>query len=247
MGQSLSGGTLILPETGERITYTVTHRARVTRRMHLELDAEGGLQVTVPGHWSPQQTQQLLLQHLPGVQRFINQARQQQLPALSWSEGAQHLLHGRSMILQLQDQPRRGIAVSVAGDTLLISGPQLDSGRVRTALRAFYHREASTHFRARLEYHQQRAPWARGRALRLALRRMRRTWGTCNREGVIRLNTHLIKAPTTLQDYVICHELCHLRQMNHSAAFYALQESICPDWRAFRERLRAQGHHFLQE
>ncbi len=246
MDQSLNGGTLLLPATGERIAYTVTHRARVTRRMHLGLDAAGDLLVTVPRNWPLQQVHELLLLHLPGIQRSLSRLREQQLPPLRWRDGAQHLFQGQLLALQLQQRPGRGVQVTIAGDRLLISGERLDSDRVQAAMGAFYHRAASAKFACRLQHHQQRAPWAQGRPLRLALRRMRRTWGTCNHEGVIRLNTHLIKAPTPQLDYVICHELCHLREMNHSTAFYALQSELYPDWQAQRQALKTQGHRYLQ-
>jgi predicted metal-dependent hydrolase len=80
---------------------------------------------------------------------------------------------------------------------------------------------------------------------------MRRTWGTCrllgDGRGVIRLNTHLVKAPPRCLDFVIGHELCHLQEMNHGPDFYRLQEAICPDWRDLRDELRERGHHYTQE
>ena len=76
---------------------------------------------------------------------------------------------------------------------------------------------------------------------------MKRTWGTCSREGVIRLNTHLVKAPPEALDYVIAHEVCHLREMNHGRAFYELQDGLYPDWKTQRQHLRDHGHQYTQE
>jgi predicted metal-dependent hydrolase len=70
---------------------------------------------------------------------------------------------------------------------------------------------------------------------------MRSQWGSCSIDGKISLNTHLIKAPVTLVDYVILHELCHLRHHNHSKRFYALMSRYMPNW----ERRRAQLDRFL--
>jgi hypothetical protein len=62
---------------------------------------------------------------------------------------------------------------------------------------------------------------------------------------VIKLNTHLIKAPLALIDSVIAHELCHLEEMNHGRAFYRLLENLNPNWYQDRTRLRAEGFIYL--
>ena len=64
-------------------------------------------------------------------------------------------------------------------------------------------------------------------------------WGSCNSRREVRLAWRLVKAPPELVDYVICHELAHLRHMNHSAAFWAEVARQCPDFRALRARLFA--------
>ena len=63
-------------------------------------------------------------------------------------------------------------------------------------------------------------------------------WGSCSSKGNINLNLNLMRVPTELQDYVILHELCHLKHMNHSPEFHALLESICPGHRELQRRLR---------
>ena len=79
----------------------------------------------------------------------------------------------------------------------------------------------------------------------MRLRKMKRTWGSCTARGMITLNPHLIRAPRLCIDYVIAHELCHLQEMNHSKAFYALQESLYPAWREAKAQLRARSHIYL--
>jgi predicted metal-dependent hydrolase len=74
---------------------------------------------------------------------------------------------------------------------------------------------------------------------------MKRTWGSCSSSGVITLNPHLVKAPPDCIDYVVAHEICHLREHNHSRAFYDLQDQLYPQWRAAKTRLKTQGHRYL--
>ena len=64
-------------------------------------------------------------------------------------------------------------------------------------------------------------------------------WGSCSRKGNINLNLNLVRVPDELRDYVILHELCHLRHPDHSPAFHALLESLCPGHLAKQKALRS--------
>ncbi|MBR4788540.1 MAG: M48 family metallopeptidase [Bacteroidales bacterium] len=63
-------------------------------------------------------------------------------------------------------------------------------------------------------------------------------WGSCSVKGNINLNLNLMRLPQDLQDYVMVHELCHLRYMNHGAEFHKLLESLCPNHLELRKRLK---------
>ncbi|MEO8392861.1 MAG: SprT family zinc-dependent metalloprotease [Chloroflexota bacterium] len=70
-----------------------------------------------------------------------------------------------------------------------------------------------------------------------AIRDMKSRWGSCTATGRILLNLKLIQAPKNLIDYVIVHELCHLKEHNHSPTFYTILDRVLADWRERRQRL----------
>jgi len=70
-------------------------------------------------------------------------------------------------------------------------------------------------------------------------------WGSCNKKEEIRFNWHIIMAPVSLVDYVVAHELCHLKYKNHSENFWKLVGRIMPDYEARRERLRKEGPKYI--
>ena len=63
-------------------------------------------------------------------------------------------------------------------------------------------------------------------------------WGSCSSLGNINLNLRLVELPSELRDYVMLHELCHLKYLNHSPEFHALLESVCPGHRALARQMK---------
>jgi predicted metal-dependent hydrolase len=76
---------------------------------------------------------------------------------------------------------------------------------------------------------------------RVTVRNQRSRWGSCSRDGTIALNWRLLQMPTTVCDYVLLHELMHLREPNHSPRFWAQVASVCPDYAQARAWLRVEG------
>lgn len=76
---------------------------------------------------------------------------------------------------------------------------------------------------------------------RIAIREQKTRWGSCSSKGNLNFNWRLILAPEEVLDYVVVHELAHRREMNHSKAFYAVVESVLPDYRQARRWLRDHG------
>jgi predicted metal-dependent hydrolase len=80
--------------------------------------------------------------------------------------------------------------------------------------------------------------------LRLSSARTR--WGSCSHHGGISLNWRLVLMPLAIVDYVVCHELAHLKEMNHSPRFWSVVQQLCPDWKAHRLQLRQLGRSLPQ-
>ncbi len=106
----------------------------------------------------------------------------------------------------------------------------------RLALEKAWRDEARRCFAERLAHYAPQLGLANPPPLRLSSARTR--WGSCNSRGHIALNWRLIALPLPIIDYVVCHELAHTREMNHSPRFWSVVEQLCPDWSARRRELR---------
>lgn len=228
-----------------RLEYTITRRPRVTKRLHMELDDKGDLVVVAPRHWSKAHIHATLSQNTSRVERFLIRARERQLVPLHYVNGELHYYLGESYPLAIFPGSGRKTGIEFGGNEFRITGSHNDPQRIRLALQTWYQKQALKVFSERLQIISGRADWLGDRFVPLKLRRMKRTWGNCSSGGVIKLNTHLIKAPIFIVDSVIAHELCHLREMNHSKAFYTLLERLNPHWRQNRAWLRSEGNTYL--
>jgi hypothetical protein len=76
---------------------------------------------------------------------------------------------------------------------------------------------------------------------RVSVRNQRSRWGSCGRDGHISLNWRLVQMPEWVRDYVLVHELMHLRKMDHSPAYWNYVAAACPEYKAARAWLRSNG------
>ena len=83
------------------------------------------------------------------------------------------------------------------------------------------------------------------RIARVSVRNQRSRWGACSSRGVITLNWRLVQMPPHVSDYIVLHELMHMRQPNHSRRFWREVASVCPDWREAERWLRKHGREIL--
>lgn len=227
------------------LEYTVTSRPRVTRRLHMEVDENGGLVVVAPVHWSKEFIRETLTQNISRVERFLIRARQRQRQPLLYTSGELHLYLGERYPLVINPGPGSKSIVVFSGHEFRVNTRQHDPVSIQNVLMAWYIKQARKVFAERLQLISERADWVHDRPVPLKLRKMKRTWGNCSSAGVVKLNTHLIKAPMSILDSVIAHELCHLKEMNHGKNFYALLERLNPNWRQDRAQLRLEGSTYL--
>jgi predicted metal-dependent hydrolase len=160
---------------------------------------------------------------------------------IEWCDGALVSFLGQPVKVALQS----GRALGVAAAILDASSPALTlqvtlSGsvtpeRIRDVVQAWLMRQAKRVFAERLDHF---APQLQVRWRSLSLSNAATRWGSAGIDGSIRLNWRLIHFNLPVIDYVVAHELSHLRVMNHSPRFWETVRSVLPDYAALRRQLK---------
>ena len=150
--------------------------------------------------------------------------------------GECHYYLGRRYILKIIFDKNADEAVKLKNGQLQVTTRNSASAHIKKLLNTWYKDRAKTLFERRIEHLTNTHKWVK-EAPPLRLRTMKKQWGSCSSKGAISLNLHLIKAPKACIDYVISHELCHLKYHDHSKQFYTLLSRKDPRWRQTKERL----------
>jgi predicted metal-dependent hydrolase len=126
----------------------------------------------------------------------------------------------------------------VAHRTLHIGLPQTATqAQIRDVVQGWLQRQARQVFEQRVAHF---APQLGVRVRRLALSSAATRWGSASADGSVRLHWRLVHFALPVIDYVVTHELAHLREMNHSPAFWDVVRSVVPDYEQLRGSLRAE-------
>lgn len=163
-------------------------------------------------------------------------------PKLSYTHGEMHYYLGERYTLCVLDSTnQQHIELNHANHQIVCRGTALE---IKTRLTQWYKHRAIEWVHQRVAFYLPKLDWVECFP-DISIRAMRSRWGSCSSKGKISINMHLMKAPRECIDYVILHELCHLKELNHGSRFYQLLATVCPDWRAAEQTLKASAHIFL--
>ncbi len=218
---------------GTPVTY-ILRRSNKRRSIGLRID-DRGLTVNVPLRASEKWLHSVLWEKADWVvQKLASWQAQKPDPPL-WADGERILFRGETFTLRivssLFDTPPQ-----LHGSQLFVHISKAGSpAAIEKIVMRWYRREALQLFEECVAHY---APLMEVRPREIKLSTARTQWGSCTTRGIVRLNWQLVKMPLHLSDYVVVHELAHLVEMNHSAAFWRVVGQVCPDYAKQRRELR---------
>lgn len=201
------------------------------RRYVLRLQPDGAARVTIPRGGTLNEGWRFLERNTPWLEQQVQKLAARSKVDRRWLLGSELLFRGETVRIE--------------------PGVNDETGAIRFGTEVLWVADASADLRRRIEGHL----WHLARkefpprvfdlaakhqlpVQRVTVRNQRSRWGSCSRRGTISLNWRLIQTPPFVRDYIIYHELAHLREMNHSDRCWREVERLCPDYREAERWLR---------
>jgi len=223
--------------SGESLGYELLRSAR--RSLGITVTPAAELKVTAPVDADRSTVERIMQRRGDWIRRQLREtaALPPAPPAKEWVSGETHLYLGRQYRLSLRVSHAEG--VKLIGRYFQIgleSAP--DPKSVERLMMKWYRNHARVTFARRMAQLVASTPrLGLQKPPPLLVRTMRTRWGSCSPSGRILMNVEAVKLPTACIDYVLMHELCHLRHATHSRAFWYHLDCCMPDWERLRLRL----------
>lgn len=154
------------------------------------------------------------------------------------ANSGQVLFLGREYDLVPVTRHQAAATVKILDDKIFVTVQDHSPETLAEALERWYRAQARKIFEERVRSINKEAGYT---VNRIFIRGQKTRWGSCSRLGNLNFNWRLIMAPLEVIDYIVIHELSHLREMNHSVNFWRLVEKFCPDYKKYRKWLRENG------
>jgi predicted metal-dependent hydrolase len=227
----------------QKFPYTLRISPRA-KRVRFQVSAKKGLVIVVPKRFSPSRVSSLIEKNRQWIEKAFEKAKAFQRPIGATSdsqlpEKISLLALGQTWTVQTsQDDTKPVLVREMPTTTLLVQGSIEDAAAWPTALKKWLSLRAK----------EDLIPWLKRlsdetelRYSSVSIRQQQTRWGSCSSRASISLNARLLFLPPELVTYVLVHELCHTRHLNHSPRFWRLVESYLPDYRQSDRQLRKFG------
>jgi predicted metal-dependent hydrolase len=221
------------------IQYSIRRQAnRKSGRVAIHVDPDGCVLVDAPENASDRQIRTAVTRRARWIHSHLVAIRIRRAHVLprEYVSGESVLYLGRRYRLKVVARKEAPAGVRIRGGYIEVSVSARKPEIARDALNQWYRTRARLVFAERLEAMAASLHWIRTTPV-MRLQSMKIQWGSCSPAGKLTLNPQLIKAPRECIDYVLLHELCHLKEHNHSPKFYRLLDRYLPQWRRKKDRL----------
>ncbi len=228
----------------QEITFRRSQRAR---RLRLQIDNEGKFTLVAPRLTPDFMIKRFLNSHIDWVEKqLVKIEKQKQLrPDFKYRDGDMFYYFGEPVTLTVKPSDLKRPSIKVHDDkvqVVLNRNIGLSDGKksIKKTIENFYRKKAEEVIHDRLQFFNEHYGFKYNR---VTLRNQKSRWGSCSHQKNLNFNWRLIMAPIEVIDYVVVHELCHLKEMNHASRYWKLVVETIPNYKEVRKWLR--DNHYL--
>ena len=226
------------------------HVRRSTRakRLSLKIDSTGKFTLVIPKFTMGFSVNRFIEQNADWINEHTEKAKNMQKlhPKPKYQTGDTFYYFGEKVFLEVSPSSKKRPSIKIREDKMIICIYEKVSKKegvemVKKAIEKFYRKKAEEVIHDRLQFFSEQYDFKYNNVV---LKNQKTRWGSCSSSKNLNFNWRLIMAPIEVIDYIVVHELCHLKQMNHSLKFWKLIEKIIPDYKKSKKWLK-EKHYLL--
>lgn len=223
----------------QKIEFTIVKSKR--KSLSIAIQPDGNLLVKAPFFLSDEEIIKWVKTKTAWIirQRAKIRLQQQENPLKEYVTGEKFWYLGQEYILEVRISEGRAGMVGIAEDKIVLFSKTDDSAMVQKILTGWFDKQAKSIIPKRVRLYAEQMGETYGK---ITIKNQKKRWGSCSNARNLNFNRRLIMAPREVLDYVVVHELCHLRQMNHSKEFWREVEMVLPDYKMHKKWLESNSH-----
>lgn len=224
----------------DEVACNLTRNAALLDRIRIHVQPNGEVEIEAPEDEPIARIRAAAQKRARWMHRHQSSAREARSCVVprEYVSGETHFYLGRRHKLIVIEDIKSPSGVKLLRGRIQVTLPVADPAAIKRRLGAWYSQRANEYLERKLRETADRISWVSSTP-KFKLVRMQTQWGSCSPEGSILLNPALIRVPRHCIEYVLAHELCHLKEHNHSKRFYQLLDRSVPDWRSTKTELDA--------
>ena len=207
----------------------------------ISISADGNITVKAPRHLGAEEIAELVQLKSRWIEKKLTEQKRmnQNWTPKKYIDGETFLYLGKShTLLRIIDHKYKKPVVKLEGDFLIVMAGDSDQSQLKQSVELWYRTQAKKVIPERVKEYSQ---YIEETFETIRIKDQKKRWGSCSSKGNLNFNWRLIMAPVQILDYVVVHELCHLKHMDHSKAFWNHVADILPNHQECRKWLKDYG------
>lgn len=200
--------------------------SKLAKYVRIKIDSHDKIKIVVPKNTKNIDCEKIISEKKDWISKKINELKKQQY---------QYKYLGRQLMVEEQYSLFDNHNILVNGNKFIISVPENSHCNKKEIYNKWLKQKAEDYIPARVKYLSNKVEV---KPNKIKIKEQKTRWGSCSSNGNIALNYKLMRFNKKVIDYVIIHELCHIREMNHSKRFWDLVSSFMPDYQIYKKQLK---------